>query len=93
MMISRSSSSSLVEGISEKYELTFGSRHNQFIVLTDEITNIWTYADMEPTQLRVSKALHEKLSKAGSNVFILGDDYRPQEALSRAASLVRIRPN
>ena len=51
------------------------------------------YAWMEPTQLRVSKALQNKLSKGGYNHFVLGDDGQRQEVLSRAASLVRVRPN
>ncbi|WP_156918290.1 hypothetical protein [Bradyrhizobium sp. Cp5.3] len=85
---------SLAEGLSQKQELTVGSRHNQFIdILADEITDAGMYAWMEPTQLRVSKALHERLRKGGSNHFVLGDDSQRQEALSRAASLVRVRPN
>jgi len=85
---------SLAEGLGQKRELTVGSRHNQFIdILTDEITDPGMYSWMEPTQLRVSKALQEKLSKGGSNHFVLGDDGQRQETLSRAASLVRIRPD
>lgn len=84
---------SLVEGLGQKNELTVGSRHNQFIdILTDEITEPGMYAWMEPTQLRVSKALQEKLSKGGSNHRIMRDG-KLQEVLSHVASLVRVRPN
>ncbi len=82
---------SLAEGLSQKYELIVGSRHNQFIdVHTDEIVDAGMYAWMEPTRLRVSKALHEKLCKGGSHHFVFEGDKR-HEALSRAASLVRVR--
>jgi ribosome maturation protein Sdo1 len=85
---------SLAEGLSQKRELTVGSRHNQFIdILTDEIIDPGMYAWMEPTQLRVSKALQEKLSKGGSNHFVFSDDGRRQEVLSHVASLVRVRTN
>jgi hypothetical protein len=85
---------SLAEGLGQKRELTIGSRHNQFIdILSDTIIDPGMYAWMEPTQLRVSKALQEKLSKGGSNHFIFGDDGKRQEALSHAASLVRLRPD
>jgi hypothetical protein len=83
---------SLAESLSQKGALTVASRHNQFIdILTDEITDPGMYAWMEPTQLRVSKALQEKLSEGGSNHFVFGDDGQRQEVLSRAASLVRLR--
>ena len=53
---------SLAEGLSEKHELSIGSRHNEFIdILTDEITSSSLYGWVDPTRLRVSKALHEKL--------------------------------
>jgi NAD(P)-dependent dehydrogenase (short-subunit alcohol dehydrogenase family) len=85
---------SLAEGLGQKRELKIGSRHNQFIdILSDTIIDPGMYAWMEPTQLRVSKALQEKLSKGGSNHFIFGDDGKRQEALSHAASLVRLRPD
>jgi len=82
---------SLAEDLSKKYALTIGSRHNQFIdILTDEITEPGMFAWMEPTRLRVSKSLHEKLSKGDSNHFVLDGGQR-LEAFSRAASLVRVR--
>jgi len=83
---------SLAEGLNQKHELTVGSRHNQFIdILSDDIVDAGMYAWMEPTQLRVSRVLHERLSRGGSNHFVFHDG-RQQEALSRAASLVRVRP-
>lgn len=85
---------SLVEGLAQKSDLTVGSRHNQFIdILTDEITDPGMYAWMEPTRLRVSKALQEKLSKGGSNQYVGGDDGKLHEVLSYAAPFVRVRAN
>ena len=56
---------SLAEGVSEKHEVTIGSRHNQFIdILTDEITNPNPYSSIDPTQLRVSMALRDRLRSA-----------------------------
>ena len=86
---------SLAEDLSGKYEVSIGSRHNQFIdILTDEITNPGPYSCVEPTQLRVSKTLHDKLKDGPrSNHFVLGDDGKSVETLTRAAPLVRVRPD
>ena len=81
---------SLAEGIPRKCDVSIGSRHNQFIdILTDEITDPGLFALVEPTQLRVSKTLHSKLkNEPRSNHFAVK---REVEALTRAASLVRVR--
>ena len=86
---------SLAEGLERKYEVSIGSRHNQFIdILTDEITDPGLYAWVEPTQLRVSKTLHDKLKNGPrSNHFVMGDDGKRVEVLTRAAPLVRVRPS
>ena len=82
---------SLLEDLDGKCPLTIGSRHNQFIdILTDEVTHVSLYAWMEPTQLRVSVALREKLRKGGSGHYVFGPG-GPEEVLSRAAVLVRTR--
>jgi Domain of unknown function (DUF4263) len=82
---------SLAEGLAQKHQLTVGSRRNEYIdILTDDIIEPGMYSWMEPTQLRVSKALHEKLSKGGSNHFVF-EGGQQLETLSRAASRVRIR--
>ena len=53
---------SLAEDLDWKYELTVESRHNEFIdILTDEIVDPSLYAWVEPTQLRVSKILYDKI--------------------------------
>ncbi|MGO8955209.1 MAG: Shedu immune nuclease family protein [Rhodomicrobium sp.] len=85
---------SLVEGLEVKYEVSIASRHNQFIdILTDEITDPALYSWVEPTQLRVSKTLHDKLNNGPrSNHFVLSDGKRV-EALTRAAPRVRVRPS
>ena len=45
---------------------------------------------VEPTQLRVSKTLHDKLENGPrSNVFVIGDNRKKVEALSHAAPLVK----
>ena len=86
---------SLAEGLQEKYEVTIGSRHNQFIdILTDEVTAPGLFGWVEPTQLRVSKALHDKLKNGPrSNEYVGGTDGGRVEVLTRAAPLVRIRPH
>jgi hypothetical protein len=82
---------SLTEGLGQKPELTIGSRHNQFIdILGDTIVNPNMFVWIDPTRLRVSKALLGKLRQGGSNHFIFKDG-KPEEALGRAASLVRLR--
>jgi Domain of unknown function (DUF4263) len=83
---------SLAEGLSEKYEVSIGARHNQFIdILTDEIHDPGLYSWIEPTQLRVSKALHDKLANGPrSNHFVMENGKRV-ETLTRAAPLVRVR--
>jgi Domain of unknown function (DUF4263) len=53
---------SLAEDIEHKHEVSIGVRHNEFIdILTDEITSQGLYLWVEPTQLRVSKTLHDRL--------------------------------
>ena len=85
---------SLAEDLAGKYELSVGSRHNQFIdILTDEINEPSLYSWVEPTQLRVSKALHDRLKNGPrSNHFVFVDG-KGVETLTRAAGLVRIRPD
>jgi hypothetical protein len=86
---------SLAEGLAGKYELSVGSRHNQFIdILTDEITDPGLYSWVEPTQLRVSQSLYEKL-KSGprSNHRVFDGNGSSIEAFTRAAPLVRVRPD
>jgi hypothetical protein len=83
---------SLAEGLEGKYEVSIGSRHNQFIdILTDEITNAALYSWIEPTQLRVSKALHHKLKNGPRSNHFVFDDGKKVETLTRAARLVRVR--
>ena len=84
---------SLAEGLNTKRELTVGARHNDFIdILSDTITEPDLYALMEPTQLRVSKRLQEKLEcglRSSNLVVGLGKFVDP---LRRAAPLVQVRP-
>ena len=84
---------SLAEGLESKCEVSIGSRHNHFIdILTDEITDPNLYAWVEPTQLRVSKNLRDKIENGPrSNTYLVGDDGKRIEALTRAAPLVRVR--
>lgn len=84
---------SLAEGLHGKDRVSIGSRHNQFIdILTDDITNPALYSWVEPTQLRVSKTIHDKLENGPrSNHFVLGHDGERIEVLTRAAPLVRVR--
>ena len=84
---------SLAEGLAGKYDVSIGSRHNQYIdVLTDDITHPSLYAWMEPTQLRVSKALREKLANGPrSNVHVKDENGNRMEALTHAAPRVRVR--
>ena len=86
---------SLAEGLSGKYELSIGSRHNQFIdILTDEITDPGLYSWVEPTQLRVSETLHAALKYGPrSNHRVFDADGKAVEAFTRAAPLVRVRPD
>jgi Domain of unknown function (DUF4263) len=85
---------SLAEGLAGKNQVSVGSRHNQFIdILTDEITEPGLYSWVEPTQLRVSKTLHDKLKNGPrSNHFVFDDGGKRVETLTRAAGLVRVRP-
>jgi hypothetical protein len=72
---------SLAEGLGQKRELTIGSRHNQFIdILSDEVIDAGVYAWMEPTQLRVSRALHEKFGKGGSNHIVFDNGQQSRRA-------------
>ena len=84
---------SLAESHSTKHELSIGIRHNQFIdIITDEITDPGLYAWVEPTHIRVGKALHDKLINGPrSNVFVMDDNGQPIDALTRAAPLVKVR--
>lgn len=83
---------SLTEDLNAKQELTVGARHNHFIdILSDTITEPDLYALMEPTQLRVSKRLHEKLKTAPRNSRVV-DFGNHEDALARAARLVQVRP-
>ena len=85
---------SLAEGLNAKEELTVGARHNHFIdILSDAITEPGLYAWMEPTQLRVSKRLHEKLKSGPRSRHFVFDDGKPVEALRRAAPLFRSVPD
>ena len=86
---------SLAEGLLGKYDVSIGSRHNQFIdILTDEITEPGLYSWVEPTQLRVSKTLHGRLQNGPrSNRFVIDANGKRVETLSRAAPLVQIRPD
>jgi Domain of unknown function (DUF4263) len=83
---------SLMEDLSAKPKVTIGSRHNQYIdILTDEITNPSLCSWVEPTRLRVSKKLHEKLEKGPrSNHFVFVNG-KAVEAFTHAAPLVRVR--
>jgi len=83
---------SLAEDIEHKYELSIGVRHNEFIdILNDEITDPGLYAWVEPTQLQVSKALHDKLANGpGSNYYVMEDGKRV-DACKYASALVRVR--
>ena len=84
---------SLAEGLAGKYEVSIGSRHNQFIdILTDKVTEPGLYSWVEPTQLRVSEALKDELENGPrSNHYIMGDNGDRIEALTHAAPKVRIR--
>jgi hypothetical protein len=84
---------SLMEDLSAKPKVSIGSRHNQYIdILTDEITNPSLYSWVEPTRLRVSKKLHEKLKNGPRSQHYVLDNGNQIEALTHAAPLVRIRP-
>jgi hypothetical protein len=84
---------SLAEDLEHKHDVSIGVRHNEFIdILTDEITSPSLYSWVEPTQLRVSKALHEKLANGpGSNHYVMGDDGKRVEACRHASARIRIR--
>ena len=72
-----------------------GSRHNQFIdILTDEITDADLYSWVDPTQLRVSETLKDKLANGPrSNHYVMGDNGERVESLTYAAPRVRVRRN
>ena len=84
---------SLAEGLAGKSELSIGSRHNQYIdILTDEITDPGLYSWVEPTQLRVSQALRDKLEIGPrSYQYVIGDNGERIESLTHAAPKVRVR--
>lgn len=88
---------SLAEGLTQKEELSIGIRHNEFIdIMTDNITNEGLYSWAEPTQLRVSPVLLEKLKKGtpvdgqGSKHMHFGAN-GGEDTLIRASKLVRVR--
>lgn len=85
---------SLAENLEHKHEVSIGVRHNEYIdIITDEITSPSLYSWVEPTQLRVSTTLHDKLANgAKSNHYVMGDD-GPVDALKHAAPRVRVRPD
>ncbi len=84
---------SLAESLDRKYEVSIGSRHNQYIdILTDEITDPGLYSLVEPTQLRVSEALRDRLENGPrSNFYLMDDNGERIEALTHAAPRVRVR--
>lgn len=85
---------SLAEGLLYKNDLFVGSRHNEFIdVLTDDLVDPSLFGWMEPTELRVSKKLHEKIKSAPPSHHhrFLGNTIT--EALAHAVDRVRIRPD
>ena len=86
---------SLVEDLEWKNELSIGSRHNQFIdILTDEIIDPALYSWVEPTQLRVSKILYDKIKDGPrSQHYVFDHKGKRVETLTRAAKLVRVRPD
>ena len=83
---------SLAEGLNTKWELTIAARHNNYIdILSDTMTNLRNYAYIEPTQLRVSKKLYEKL-KTGPHSNLFGfDDGESVEARRRTGPLIQVR--
>ena len=84
---------SLAEGLNGKEELTVGARHNHYIdILSDAIAEPGLYSWIEPTQLRVSKTLHEKLKSGPRSRHFVFDDGKGVEVLGRAANLVQVRP-
>ncbi len=83
---------SLAEDLSGKPEVSVGARHNEYIdILTDEITYPSLYSWMEPTQLRVSKKLHELLEKGPRSNHYVFESGQQVEAFTYAAPLVRVR--
>jgi hypothetical protein len=84
---------SLAEDIEHKHEVSVGIRRNEFIdILTDEITSSGLYAWVEPTQLSVSKKLHDKLANGPkSQHYVMDDNGRVEEAFRYASDRVRVR--
>jgi len=83
---------SLSEDLEHKFEVAIGSRHNQFIdILTDEIVSPTMYCWVEPTQLRVSAALHERLKNSTDSSARVLVNGTLVSALVRASNLVRVR--
>lgn len=85
---------SLAEDIEHKHEVSVGVRHNDFIdILTDEIITPSLYSWVEPTQLRVSKTLHNALvNSPGSNHYVMADG-KQVDAYKYASAQVRVRPD
>ena len=85
---------SLAEDVEHKSEVSIGVRHNEFIdILTDEITSPSLYAWVEPSQLRVSKKLQDKLANGPGSNHYLTDGGKRVEAFKYASGLVRVRPD
>lgn len=85
---------SCAEGLKGKQEVVIGSRHNQYIdILTDEVIDTRIYSQVEPTQLRVSRALHEKIKNGPRSNHIVSRGGKSLEVLTWAAELVQVRSN
>ncbi|WP_206615562.1 Shedu immune nuclease family protein [Solirhodobacter olei] len=84
---------SLVEDLEHKHEVAIGVRHNEYIdIITDEIISASLYSWVEPTRLRVSKCLYDKLANGPTSNHYVMSDNGPVDALKHAALRVRIRP-
>jgi hypothetical protein len=85
---------SLAEDLDGKYDLSVGSRHNEFIdILSDEIADAGLYSWVEPTQLRVGKTLYDKIKNGPRSNHYVTENGELVEALTRASGLVRVRPD
>ncbi len=83
---------SLAENVEYRYPLAIGVRRNQYIdIVTDDITDPALYSWVEPTRLRVSKALHEKLKNGPRSNHYRLINGKSIETLTYAAPLVRVR--
>lgn len=84
---------SLAEALTSKSELYLGIRRNQYIdILTNEVVDASLFAWVDPSQLRVSETLHDKLMNGPrSNHHRFNDGESIIEALTYAAPRVRVR--